>query len=430
MAKTSIIDVQVRDAAFQTLQAQCAAYNQHVQKQPAAWAAVSKQAAAVGASIHVAQNTMAGLTAGAQLAVAGQRNLNKQVATTQGLFNGLTRASDKLAANIHRVTNDIKAWASFGNPLDRYLGAGGLKNVVADVGRTLLASGLLGGGGLFGLDLLGRSVSAQRRSALGTGVSTAEQSAFRLNFGRYTDADGMLGRVADAKSDWSKRWAFSALGIDQQQVDQMVPADLARQVIRRSKDVSSRGDGSQQYAQSHGLLEFSSMDDLRRYQATPDADLDASDKAYDRDKADLNISSPVQKAWQDLATQLDRAGAKIEAVFVTALAPLAPGITKLSDAFAAALKTFLENPHLKQWMDDLGQGLEHLATYVGTDEFRTKVTHFADDLGKLVDALGSVIEWFAGKFGPGDARKAPGAPGSATDAETRPFGAEANGNPS
>ena len=95
-------------------------------------------------------------------------------------------------------------------------------------------------------------------------------------------------------------------------------------------------------------------------------------------------------------TTLDEAGNKIQAAFVKGISPLIPGLEKLSTATADVVKTFLEAPKLKEWIDGAGAGLKTFADYVGTEDFQTKVKKFVWGIGVIADKVISVASWFGG----------------------------------
>ncbi len=392
MATTSVIDVDVRAAAFEALKEQFDKFNAAVQSQPAAWAAVAKQSASVSAAIGGAQHASAGVAAGIGKVTSAQRLLNAQVTAGSKALSGWTHVSDKLAHNIASATRDIRSWASLGDPISKYLGSGGLKNILRTVATASVLSGLAGGGGLFGFDRLAGGVASRRYNAQGLGVTAGEQSALRVNYSSILDTDSALARFADAKSDIRKFGAFAALGIDADTVRTQDPADLLRMALPRAGERFRQTDGSQQQAAAYRLTDLFPMEELRRAAAAKPEEIEKMGAGYTRDLRDLRVSDPIQKAWQDLSLQLDRAASKIEAVFVTSLAPLAPGISKLSDAFAGSIKAFMSAPKLNEWMGDLGTGLEKISKYLVSDDFQEKIKKAGEEVG----AFGQAVEKVAG----------------------------------
>ena len=73
---------------------------------------------------------------------------------------------------------------------------------------TAAFSGLLGAGGLFGINRMAASVAGQRTSAAGLGVTYGEQASFLANFGRLGNAEGILQGFSEAETDVSKKYAL------------------------------------------------------------------------------------------------------------------------------------------------------------------------------------------------------------------------------
>ena len=398
----SIIDVEVRDQAFQKLTAQFAAFQTAVKAQPSAWAALSKQAAGVATAIGGAETTMAGLTAGTQLALTGQKNLFRQASATRTVFHSLVDDSAKLAKNVAGIGRELLKWGGIGG----------------------VFSGLLGAGGLFGMERMASSVSGQLRAAQGLGVTTGEQNALRINYSRYTDTDAMMSRLADAKQDYTKRaYLGSILGVDDAQLDRMDPAQLLQMFVRKSRGVMAAGDGSMQYANAMHLTDFAPMEDLRRMGIASDKELDAREAATGRDTSAFQVDDKTSRAWQNFNTQLDRSGEQIRVTFVNGLVPLAPSLTHLSDEFSKLLATVMSQPLLKQWIDDAAGGFERLANYIGTPKFKEDVKQFEADVASFVHWVGRGVSMLERVFAPGDPNAAPGAPGSAKDRTGAPSNA-------
>ena len=106
---------------------------------------------------------------------AAQERADKITRTMAEKWQGIARSTKNVAANIAGATIQLLKWASI----------------------TGLVSGLLGAGGLFGIDRLAFGVAAGRRSSLGLGTGIGEQRAFGANFGRLVDPDSFLSAVAE-----------------------------------------------------------------------------------------------------------------------------------------------------------------------------------------------------------------------------------------
>jgi hypothetical protein len=77
--------------------------------------------------------------------------------------------------------------------------------------------------------------------------------------------------------DLSKRWQFSAMGINNpdRSPDQLLP-----QMIRNARDIFVQNGSTLQGAQAHGLTNFFTLDDLNRFKNMSDAEINAMESAH------------------------------------------------------------------------------------------------------------------------------------------------------
>lgn len=388
MANKKIIDIDINDSQFNAFVKKFNAFQEALKETPEAWSAFNK--AMKDAEKEAAQAEKQEQKAALQAKKEQQKEAARQAKAAQDSLRDGEKESLRLAREKE------KSWREMSKSAGTFA-----KNVASSTVSILKWAaisgglGLLGaGGGLFGISSLASSVGGSRRSAQGQGISTAQQKAFGLNFGRYVDAEGNLSRINEAKSDWEKRWAFGAMGIGQPDVERKNAAQLGVEMAIRAKEIFDRGDQSQQYAKSNGLLEFYTMDELRRLHATSMQDLRESGEGYGRDVSRLNLQDDTQKTWQDFSIQLSRAGEQIQNVFVKGLTPLIPQLNKLSDSFAKALSDILQNPKLTKWVDNLGGGIERFSKYLLSDEFQQSADRFVTAIGALADATVGILEFF------------------------------------
>lgn len=298
-----------------------------------------------------------------------------RLATTMGdRWREIARNTRSAASSIKDATTSLLKWTAL----------------------TSVISGVLGAGGLFGIDRLAGSVAAGRRSSLGLGASYGQQRSFGVNFGRLVDPDSFLGSVAGAQSDVTRRVGFYGAGLGERQI-QGSTADVGVELLRALKKIADQTD-PKLYAQVIGarqLGQFVTTEDLRRLAATSGQEFEQLVGGYRRNVGGLDLSSQTQKAWQDLSTQLTRAGNQIENTFVKGLLPLVPGIERLSVGVEKTIRAFLGSDTVKKWMDQLGEGLEKFAGYIATPEFERNITTFVAGIGDLGKAIGGFVTWFS-----------------------------------
>ena len=355
---------------------------------------------------------------------------------------GMAAAKAEGAAMLSVATH-VKAAAGWQDRFTSGLAAGakhlhGMKADVADVTshiaegtRWLLKwasistalGGLVGAGGLFGLDRLAEGVAGRRYAAQGLGVTASEQQAFGLGFSRFFDTNAVLGNVAGAQQDWARRWAFSGLGMDQRQVSGMRPDQLAIEMAPRAKRLWDSGDQSQQFAQAHGLLEFYTMEDLRRLHAMSEQDLETARSRYEQYEAALRLPDSLQSKWVDFQQQLATAGAEIDKTFIEGLTPLTGPLGDLSKAVVGAIATFMKSDELKVWIKDFGGGIKWVADYLSSGEFRRDIVDFVHEIGDMARSLKAALQW----LGIIPSASTPAMVGSAFGNIAGGFGAETRG---
>ncbi|EKF7297238.1 lytic transglycosylase domain-containing protein, partial [Salmonella enterica] len=205
---------------------------------------------------------------------------------------------------------------------------------------------------------------------------------------------GTLGAIRDAQLDLSKRWQFRAMGVDNPDRD---PAELLPEMIKAARDIFVRNGSTQQGAEAYGLTNYFTLDDLNRFKKMSDEEIDAMAKQAQQDTRRLQLTDQQLRQWQDFNIQLDRSKVSIGNTFIRGLAPLAPVLGKLSDAFSDAIETVLKSPELGKWIDGLSDGIRRFGNYLASPEFQKDVDAFISGVERLGRVIGKVIGWIAGK---------------------------------
>ncbi|ELW8944737.1 hypothetical protein SIN20_004465, partial [Yersinia enterocolitica] len=258
-----------------------------------------------------------------------------------------------------------------------------------------LFSGLIGAGGLFGINRLASGAASQRFTALGLGTTSGGLDSSAINYQRaLSNPTGTLGAIRDSQLDLSKRWQFQAMGINNPDQD---PAKLLPQMIRNARDIFVKNGSNLQGAEAHGLTNFFTLDDLNRFKNMSDAEIDSMEKQSQKDAVRLQLTDQQLKQWQDFNVQLDLSNRSIRNAFVTGLAPLAPSLGKLSDAVSGAIDTFLQSPELGKWIDGLSQGIQKFGNYLASPQFKSDVDDFMSKVERMGTLIGNVVDWILGK---------------------------------
>lgn len=369
-----VIDIDVNDDKFKAFQKEFEKYQEALKKLPGAWGETDK--AVEGTAGTYATMTAALLAQQELLAtsVDHHESLHRVARSTDTSMQSLARSTGRVAANIKSATTSLLKWSAI----------------------TTAFSGLIGVGGLWGLDRLAIASSGARRSATGLGITSGQQQALNLTLGRYIDANGNLQSIVNAQNDYSQRFRFNQLGI--QDAAHKDPATLAAEMAIRAHDLYQQGDKSQQFAESHGITQFYTMDEWRRLGNTSLEELQSVLRENQRLSQQLAVDPRTQKAWQDFDYRLRTAGQSIENIFITRLGPLATPLDHLSASITKAVDNFLSTPKLGEWIEDLGHEIEWLGTYLGSDNFQNDIRWFGKEVGEIAGAIElvakKIFNWF------------------------------------
>lgn len=373
MAVKSVIDVEVNDKSFKSFSDLFSKYKEQLKSTPAAWANVEKAIKGSRVAFDEIVADMAAANVKAKLLLIAQEKADNLTSTTSERWSGMAKSSLRVADNVRSISGNIAKWASL-------------------IGIT----GLLGGAaGLFGLEHLGDRVTSGRRASGGLGVGYGQRQSFGLNFQRFVDPEQLLGGVSGAKADVTSQGyvALLASGITSSFLQSHNAAEVSSALL---KQIPRLFGGTPEplispKLKALGLDQFLSQQDVRRYLAASPQERARQEAHYKEDSSDLNLSERQREAWNDFTTQLHRAGAKIDNVFISGLTPLTRPLTNLSEAFVKATKSVLESPKIGEWIKKLSGALERFAKYITTDDFEKSVVGFVDNVAKLAKFFGWLV---------------------------------------
>lgn len=384
MPVRSILDIDVSDDKFKAFLDSFQKYQDALSKMPGAWRQVTVATAAPSAAI--ADMTAAILAQNEQLALALKHEsaFGREVERTSRTMTGLERATRGVALHITEATRSLLTW-----------------------GTVLTAtSGLLGLGGLWGIEKLAGTATGGYRSSLGLGLSYGEQRAFGTTFGRYVDPRAFLGNVnvglTDATSPQYR--AMLALGFTPEQIAQMDTGQAATALLPRLQQFAkgTRRELLGPTAEAMGITSLAGVEDLQRLRSLPGSTLQQSIQDYAKRADEQNrVAGQVLEAWTKLDIALSGAEKAVTDALITGLAPLAPELEAISKAFADAVQAFLKSPEVKHWMEAVTGGLEEFAGYIGSDQFKQDMHNFVTGVGDMAKAIGDFLAWFT-KTQPGE----------------------------
>lgn len=402
MVAKSIVDIDVNDDKFVAFMERFREYQSALDDLPEAWrvAAVgigesSKQtekakgeAKELGAEFNAVAEAILTINSGIDRLNTNledskkkQDEFNKSTRSAKGFLSDATKDAKSLAGHIKEATASLLSW-------------GGIVGIF---------TGVLGVGGLFGINRLAATTGAQRFTSLGLGTSIGALDSTAINYQKALgNPEGTLGAIRDSQMDLSKRWTFQAMGINNPDQD---PAKLLPQMIRNARDIFVQNGSTLQGAQAHGLTNFFTLDDLNRFKNMSDEEITAMEKRAQQDARMLQITDQQARQWQDFNVQLDYSSQSIRNTFVRGLGPLTPQLSKLSDALAGAIDTVLKSPELGKWIDALAGGIERFGNYLASPAFTSDVESFMSGVKKLALTIMDVIGLFTGEISISDFAK-------------------------
>lgn len=394
MAAKSIVEIDVQDEKFQSFLEKFNEYQKALGELPEQWRGavhglgeaaketervrdgtegITKAFADGVAALASVNDGLDRLNGNLEKATKTQTEFNKKSGGARNFLNKASKDAKSLAGHIKDATTSLLSWGTV-------LG---------------LFSGLAGAGGLWGLNHLAGNASAQRFTAMGLGTTAGGLNSTAVDFQKALgNPVGTLGAIRDAQLDLSKRWQFRAMGVDNPDRD---PAELLPEMIKAARDIFVRNGSTQQGAEAYGLTNYFTLDDLSRFKKMSDEEIDAMAKQAQQDTRRLQLTDQQLRQWQDFNIQLDRSKVSIGNTFIRGLAPLAPELGKLSDAFSGAIETVLKSPELGKWIDGLSDGIRRFGNYLASLEFQKDVEAFISGVERLGRVIGKVIDWISGK---------------------------------
>jgi Transglycosylase SLT domain len=350
-----VISIPIDDAQFSRFREMFDKYTAALAKTPGLWKAASKEQIAAGVAF---EKLAASMNAAGQKSVNAVAEQAPHLQRAEGLWTSIARSAGSVASSVFSIGAGLLKWSG----------------ILGGIG------GLLGAGGLWGIDRMAGGVASDRRRAMGLGMNVGAMRAFGIDFGRLGDTDAMLGGVNEMETDISQQSpAFALLGhalTGNTEADSLAMLQGARNLALRTQ-TNQLGMTFRAYGLS-GMYDSATQ---RRLQSMSGGEFAQMSAAYAKDTKALSIQDKVTKGWTDLVTQLERAGAQISKVFVTGLFPLEKPLEQLSKGFVAAVEAFMHTDAVKDAITSLASGLGSISS---------KLTAFANDISDIEDLLHAV----------------------------------------
>ena len=359
MALKAVYDIDVDDTKFRKFKELFDRYQAALAKLPKDWQKVASGVDATKASFEQLAKNAQRQSAADRSRAGNEKSVNAIARSTAVVWTGLIETVGTVDKHLMHATGSLLKWSAL----------------------TATFSGLLGGGTLFGIDRLAASVSAQRKSALGLGISYGQQGAFNTNYSRLIDSQSLLSNVAGAKYDVTSPAYTSLLaaGVPRGTLQGGNAADISSDFLARLDKLFPRGMDRGligPMAHAYGIDNVMSMKDLIAFlNASPEERRSIAER-YAQDAKTMSLTDEAQRKWQDFTTAMGRATGRIEATLAEKLKDIEPGLEKVSQAFVDVVSALADKGVIKQWVTGLAGGLETFASYIKTDEFKTGVADF------------------------------------------------------
>lgn len=371
MVVKTVVDIELNDERFKAFAGLFNKFKGQLEKLPGAWGDVNKE---IGLGNKGFMAMTAAMMAQNELLLKqlkAEKDATREVRQQATVWESMSRSTRNVAGNIANATTSLLKWTAL----------------------TSVFTGLLGAGGLFGIDRLAAGVASGRRSSLGTGISYGQGKAFGLNFGRFVDSDSYLSSINESLHDASKRGSLYNAGLTEADLASGNASQVGSTLLTRLKRLADGTPDAQlgNLVSSRGLGALGiDTQTLQRLKATSAEEIATQQRRNRTDSGTMNLDAKAQRGWADLDTQLERASLNISNVFGRGLAALGPGISAFSESITKSISTFVENGKFKEWVESIGSGLEKFAKYVGTDDFQNSVKNFSEGIiwagNKIVSA--------------------------------------------
>lgn len=348
MAAKTIITVDIDDSKFKDFKSVFDEYKAALEETPDVWKDAGSEMGAMTKASELLRNDAEKRLALFQLQTAEEEKAEKK--KTKAALEDKKRHDEAM-----------KRWKAVG---------GAIKSASAALIKfTALGVGVAGGAGLLGFNKLTNDASYARFQSMGLGVSSGAMQSANINYqSMFSNPAANLSAVRDAQQDLSKQKVFYAAGISNYQnksTEQLLP-DL----IRAVKDMTDKTPKGQlaQTAQAYGYTDVFSMEDITRISQMSKAEIAANEAKMQQDAKALAVNDSTLKSYQDLQKQWDRFSQSMENTWIKGLEPLAPSLTKFSEAIDSAFAKLMNSGKLGPLIDKLAAGITKFSNYLMSPE--------------------------------------------------------------
>jgi len=371
MVARPILEIDLDDSAFTRFLDTFHHYEDELKTLPQHWQASGREIEHQKTSFEKISSEVAKVGAASSVAEVAQVAGNKVLDAAAASLGLLSTHGKHFAANIVRSTQSLMKWTKL----------------------TSVFSGLLGAGGLYGINRMAASAAGQRTSAMGLGVSYGEQASFLTNFGPLGNPAGILQGFSAGLSDPVGKAQIAHLIGHRPTGD---AAETAAEALPKFKEFVDKTPD----AQLGPLLKTFGYDKLglgveqaKAIRGMSREEIEGRARDYREGKTSaLALDPATAKKWTEFTTQMERASWQLENVFAKDLVKLTPGLTHLSDSFVHLVDNLLKDGSpIKGWIDSLGKGLDNFAETMGSRGFQQGVSIFIRDSTKAIHLIEQIV---------------------------------------
>ena len=420
----SVVEIDVRDESFRRFKQMFEEYESALKDSSRLWESAGEATSAAAGEAERLLSPSEAIASAAAAAAAGHEKIASLLSMQSSIMHQIggeqTDAMDRLTRLLEgqgRSEATTKRTSTLWHGIvDSTRDA---SHWIADATKDLLkwgtiagaVGGLLGGGGLFGMDRVGATAGAWRRQAMGLGLGNEIGDAPAFNaFSRFVDPTSFLGGVQSAIQDPTKRLPFSILGMGQPGYNAN-PASIAAEVIQRLPDYIRSQQAAGRPLQTmfetgqFQNLGISFQDFVRLGQASPGEISDLT-KKYQQQADALNklVTPDVARRWQDFNLQLEFAGQNLKAILIRGLVNLTGPLERLSGSVVNFLEKLTGTKNVDDFVAKIGQGIDKLSNWVNSisqqdiDKFESAVKLVAQDVLNFGTSVIHAITWIDDKI--------------------------------
>lgn len=389
MTAKSKINIEVDSAKFDEFANKFTQFKRALDDMPDAWRATESATSSSRQGFEQAAVGMAEMASDMAAMLDNSRKLDRVSGDTSRHWKDLARNTANVAGNIAKATASLLKWTAI--------------NTAIGV--------LTSGGALFGMDRLAESVATGRTRSMGLGTTYGGLNAFRIQFGRLGNPEGILGRVGNALASPEGRSVFQQMGMGQEELNGDT-ADVATRAILHMKDILDTIPKGQLATglQAHRLDQLIDMSTARVLQGMSRKEIAGLVGGMPGLRKQLDLAPDQQLSWQTFVTKLDRAGKIIQTTFINNLEGLTGPLGNLATSFSSLLSVLMkEGGPLQLFINEMADGLDWLVKLFrpeNKESAEAAIREWEDNLagvgrsllslGPSVAKLGEILGWLLG----------------------------------